>query len=298
MMTRAYRILLSSLLLLLAACHGGSDNQQQRDELAAARQAWSEAGLSNYQFSLTHSCFCMPGDPAGSGSFVITVNDDAIAAAYTAGGERLSDAQAASLPTVEELFEIIDDEIGADEFAVEYDAGRGYPLSIEINPDSGLADNQISYRISELTDAPSEAALAELAAARAQWESAMIDDYRITLSIACFCGAPYNGELDVSVVDGVIVAASDKASGAPLSDDAIARLPTIAQLFDIIEAAYGTGADSIEVIYNTMVGIPEQPLPPSYGFPEYAHIDRIAGAADDEVTYRITDFAPASAAAL
>jgi len=142
-------LLLSSAVLALSACDGS--HAKTDPELAAARQQWDDAAIEDYQFTLYRSCFCEVA-PDGAGSFVITVKSGAVDAVFHRdSGVYLSDEQAADLPTIDDLFDRLDAAYrhGADEVEASYDPTLGYPLSIYIDRDAKVSDDEISYQISE-----------------------------------------------------------------------------------------------------------------------------------------------------
>ncbi|MDB5970812.1 MAG: putative lipoprotein [Hydrocarboniphaga sp.] len=147
------RVMGYSLLLVatLTAC-GGSDKQDAGvAALTAAQKSWSDAMIDDYQFTLTVACFCGSSTTdAGPGEYVVIVKDDVIESAFEKdSGEYLNADQAAALPTIDGLFTIIGDayDDDADHVDVVYDATRGYPMDITIDPISGAADDEIEYHV-------------------------------------------------------------------------------------------------------------------------------------------------------
>jgi hypothetical protein len=124
---------------------------------------------------------------------------------------------------------------------------------------------------------PDDAA-ALLAQNRDLWASAGVTSYRYTISRSCECVPESAGPVTVEVRDGQVV---DRryASGAAVNLQYSEIFTTVPGLFAIIQEAVDLPAASLAVRYH------EQ-----FGYPESIAIDRVAGAVDDEVSYRVTGF--------
>ncbi|MEM1114975.1 MAG: DUF6174 domain-containing protein [Bacteroidota bacterium] len=110
--------------------------------------------------------------------------------------------------------------------------------------------------------------------AKAQWEAAGLDDYRLTLSRSCFCPAPdYTGPFDVTVRDGSL--AEVRLEGAVVETE---RGMTVAGLFTLLEEAYARGAATVDVTFD-----------PEAGFPTAVYIDYDVQIADEEIGYGVSD---------
>lgn len=151
------RLIACLLTLALSACSDSERSEKisaEMEALAAAKAKWHSAAIHDYQYTLAKSCFCVSSaEQAGGGTYVVTVKDDVVESAREKdSGEPLSDAQASSLPTVDELFVIIEDayERDADEVIVEYDAERGFPSRTSVDEDKALADEEFGYLVSDL----------------------------------------------------------------------------------------------------------------------------------------------------
>lgn len=113
------------------------------EALAEARARWADAGLSAYRYQIEYACFC---PPEAMGPFTVTVR----------GGVVEPSGQTAppggALPTVEDLFARIEGAFaeGADAVDVTYDAARGYPLSIYIDYEQLMADEEFRATLSGL----------------------------------------------------------------------------------------------------------------------------------------------------
>lgn len=140
------RLLLLSFLI--AACSGPASvppaNVIVDDELALARAKWADADMQNYELTISRSCECLPED---AGPFVVTVEGGETTSVLYDG--RPSDRVP---PTVGELFEMLEtaQAEGAPRVEATYHEDWGYPLRVRIDPALQIADDELSYRISEL----------------------------------------------------------------------------------------------------------------------------------------------------
>ena len=113
------------------------------EALAEARGRWADAGLSSYQYQIEYSCFC---PPEAMGPFTVTVRDGAVASSVPSSQAR------PSLPTVEDLFAKIAEAYVQEAATVDvtYDPDLGYPLSIFIDYDEQMADEEFRASTSGL----------------------------------------------------------------------------------------------------------------------------------------------------
>lgn len=115
-----------------------------------------------------------------------------------------------------------------------------------------------------------------------RWESRGPTSYTFEYRVSCFC--PLLGALeplDVEVRDFVVTRAVSIGSGEELSEQELAEVPTIEDLFDWIADALEAEADEIDVRYDEELG-----------YPRTAFIDRIESAIDDELSFEVSDLVP------
>ncbi len=120
----------------------------------------------------------------------------------------------------------------------------------------------------------------ELATNRDLWDSQGINHYRFNLSIGCFCAFRDLMPLTIEVQDGKIVNMTD-VNGKPVAadfDETFNKAGTVEGLFAIVENALTT-ADRVDVKYEA-----------DRGFPTSIYVDQIKDAADDEISYEVTNF--------
>jgi hypothetical protein len=124
---------------------------------------------------------------------------------------------------------------------------------------------------------PDDAA-ALLEQSREIWFNAGIASYRYTITRSCECTPESAGPVTVEVKNGLVVDRRYE-SGAAVSPQYSEIFTTVPGLFDIIEEAVALPAASLSVRYHE-----------DYGYPQSIAIDWVAGAVDDEVSYRVSDF--------
>lgn len=116
---------------------------------------------------------------------------------------------------------------------------------------------------------------------RTLWRAQGLDDYDFVLRRACFCPPALSYPTRVEVRDGAVVAATGIESGEPVP---VEDVPTIDDLFDIIESALDDDWELVEVTYD-----------PELGFPAAATLDPGGGVVDAGVDYEVRDVVAAEA---
>ena len=113
----------------------------------------------------------------------------------------------------------------------------------------------------------------QLQEARARWDANGNDSYSFEINRGCFC--VLGGRLvEVTVKDGAVVAAQYLDSGGPVDASLLGYVPTVPDLFDLIQDAIDRQAVSFVASYD-----------PVYGYPTSIEIDYSATTADDELRY-------------
>lgn len=121
----------------------------------------------------------------------------------------------------------------------------------------------------------------ELRAARALWVQRRPASYDITVARFCFCTSEGVGPAIVSVRDGVVTSRTYVATGSAVGPTYADLFPSIDGLFQKIDDARRRRAASLSVEYDR-----------AFGFPTVIAIDYDRTMADDEITYRATNFQP------
>ena len=122
--------------------------------------------------------------------------------------------------------------------------------------------------------------LSEMSAA---WQNLNIKRYRFTFSRTCFC-TPYTLQGTVTVQDGEVVTvenvvdAINPVAPRPIENPNLSEFKSVEQLFHIIPEN-ATTADILTVQLNETIP-----------FPSWVDIDSDVTGADEEITYRVSDF--------
>lgn len=137
----------AGLALLAAAisCSDATSPAHQPTDLEAARQRWQAQNLHTYAFTLQRSCFCANIHPL----YVLVLGDTVAGVLDLETGETVDRHLG---ETVESLFTFIQNAIDrpAQMIRAEYDDGKGFPTEIDYDGDAQIADDEISYRISDV----------------------------------------------------------------------------------------------------------------------------------------------------
>lgn len=121
-------------------------------DLARARERWADARIDDYAFTLVRSCFCF-----SPGRVRVTVVDGAVTSVVPDdGGPPLPPSEAQWYPSIAQLFDTVGEAISSDAHYLEarYDAARGFPLLVAIDWRKMVADDEITYWVSDLTITP------------------------------------------------------------------------------------------------------------------------------------------------
>ncbi len=115
-----------------------------------ARENWELAHPENYSFMLERNCYC-----AGPRRVRVQVRQGRVVRVEDLeSGERYTDEKTLRrYPTIEQLLTLIDEAMKKkpDSLTIVYDRRLGYPSRIYIDYSYRIADEEIDYRISNLT---------------------------------------------------------------------------------------------------------------------------------------------------
>ena len=139
-----------ALLLVAASCDGRLllPSVERTRDLAEARAKWRSQRLSNYEYTLQRLCFCGETRPMR-----VTVADGRVQSVRPEGELLpLPGAEAGQYPSIDGLFDIVASALAipAHLVDVEFDRDRGFPHSIAIDYWVNVADDEISYLVSDI----------------------------------------------------------------------------------------------------------------------------------------------------
>lgn len=262
-------------LALLSACSGDDYKSFQRalDENIAL---WEEQEFADYAFEYRVNCYC---EPRHNHSLVqegeVVRSWDEIEKVFH------PDDELENFATVEALFALIQHAIDREASAleVEFNDELGYPEYVYVDFDFSIADEEISYRVVDFKSSNYTEVQYYLDIAQRNWDAEHFTDYSFNYSLDCFC-APELQNIDVQVVTGEVASATDEDS-QPVSDQDLASIPTIDELFDYIQQWIDDEAEELVVEFDEQSG-----------FPLSIHVDVQVGASDDEFNYTLANFDP------
>jgi hypothetical protein len=108
---------------------------------------WNKKNISNYRYTLSNSCFCIP---EARGPVVIEVrNGQTTSITLIATSQPVDPQLFQQYNTIPKLFNVIQDAINrrASSLNVRYDPRFGYPTQIDIDYNTQLADEEVYLSI-------------------------------------------------------------------------------------------------------------------------------------------------------
>lgn len=249
-------------------------NQQPLDDARALWNSFFGAGAgtsTTYAFSYEKACFC---DDEYIAPRWVRVEDGVVESVKNNFGADVSDDIKSDTPSIESLFDTIQDAIDNDAFSmfVAYDKTYGYPTRVDIDRSEFVADGDDEVSVSIDKFNPIIVYQAELDTSKALWSSQGYTEYTYNFLQSCFT-CPTEPSL-VSVENGQVV----MVDGQPVTADTSSP-PTINELFDEIQKGLNENAYEVTVSYD-----------PDHGFPKQIYIDEIKNAFDDEYSVTISNF--------
>ena len=148
-MTARPRILFLLAAGLTAASCAAPTAPGEHGELVEAKARWHAQGSDSYSFELNRGCFCV----LGGRRLTVTVRDGAVVGAdYLDSGGPVDKALLTYVPTVPDLFDLIQDALDRKVawFSADYDPTYGYPTRIEVDYSADAVDDEIAITARDL----------------------------------------------------------------------------------------------------------------------------------------------------
>jgi hypothetical protein len=145
MMWRAMTFGLAIACATLGGCTSSTEPGQS--DLSLARQRWASSNIRSYDFTASRSCFCAPQSLR---SVTVSVTDGVVTRRVFADtGEPVPESDS-EFSTVEGLFDIVQAALTRHAARVDasYDPVRGVPISISIDGNLQVADDEVYYGVS------------------------------------------------------------------------------------------------------------------------------------------------------
>jgi hypothetical protein len=139
------RLVSLALVVVTMSCREAVGPERQTTDLEAAHRLWRAQNLHTYAFTLQRSCFCANVHPL----YVLVVSDTVAGVIDLETGTNVDRKLG---ETVEALFTFVQNAIDrpAQLIRAEYDAARGFPSEIDYDGAAEIADDEISYRVSDV----------------------------------------------------------------------------------------------------------------------------------------------------
>lgn len=121
-----------------------------RAEVAAQRLKWAARRIDDYQLTLSRACFC---PPEAAGLVVLSVLEgEPVEWLYFLSGDPVASEWQAVFPTVDGLFDFLEDAIdrGAEEIDVAFDPDLGLPTTVRVDYRLAAVDEEIRYEVEKL----------------------------------------------------------------------------------------------------------------------------------------------------
>lgn len=134
----------------------------------------------------------------------------------------------------------------------------------------------------EATLAPAENLVPVFDKYQAQWTAAGITSYTMDQERLCFCAS--GAKARITVVNGVITAATYTATGDFVPAGVRSQYHTIPELFALMRSAYAATPDVIGIQWD-----------PTLGYPLQLNVDPKKSIADDEYTINTTNLVKSTA---
>jgi hypothetical protein len=134
-----------ALIVAAASCSDAVGPGRPTTDLQAAHQLWRAQDLHTYAFTLQRTCFC-----GNVHRLYVLVLSDTVAGVLDLETATTVDRQLGE--TVEDLFTFIQGAIDAraQRIDAKYDAAKGFPTEIDYDGAAMIADDEISYHVSDV----------------------------------------------------------------------------------------------------------------------------------------------------
>jgi hypothetical protein len=136
------------LASLVTGCTSAPDSPEQ-SQLDSALHTWDAQGPVSYSFTWQRWCEC--SEETTQPIRISVVNNVITQAVYVATQQPVSADVRSQLLTIDGVFAEIQDAIAnnADSVTVEYDSESGRPLSVGVDYDRGIADEELALQLTD-----------------------------------------------------------------------------------------------------------------------------------------------------
>lgn len=252
-------------------------------EFDDAKKLWNDLNFTNYDYDEQIICYCDFDDIRPKR--VNIRGGDIANAIFLDTEETVMDLRLVT--TVEATFDRIQRSLTQGNYAssimVSYHPFYGYPASAYIDLDSRLADDEITIQIFNLAPLQDYSqAEGNLYDAMSLWSSHSLNLYSFGYQRTCFCLPEYTDPVIVQVQNTTVTSVTSRFQD-PVSEDVFNQVPSMEELFSMIQAAIDDSAYSIDVTYDQ-----------DYGYPASIYIDYDSLQADEELWVTVDYLSPIS----
>ena len=231
------------------------------EEHRAARARWDLAALTSYSYSSAVVCDC---------DYQVSMHTTIVDGRVADFDYRTPEPTNITFSplTIAQMFDDVEAFLNGEDFPDDgisvtgsalYDAEYGYPtwigLDITVTDPEAAAEAGLPSRLVMTVSGlqPLEPdPTGDLAAARAKWDAAGLDDYSFDIVFHDIAAADFSETFTVRVEAGVIVSVSENGYEYPPGD---VDVPTIDGLFDVL-SGWELAGDAFDAIYDIELGYP------------------------------------------
>ena len=274
-MTFSPRLLVT--LLLGATLFTGPGVGATQAALDDALALWSSTSVASYKLGYTRTCYC-PEEYLSP--YISVVDNGAVADVLFASNKTSVDPSSpivADTVTVELLFERIQGAYDSDavEVTVDYDTTFGYPVTIFIDYDTMIADEEFSLQVDSFFSIQPLAD--QLDAAQALWTSSGLTSYSFTFQQICEdCSTEETQPYEVQVLDGEIFSIIVSGTESTFGDNSL--IQPVPELFSYLQTQLRTTALDMSMETHQ-----------EYGYPVFVAINQ------DDIVFTMFDLVETSA---
>ncbi len=138
---RALLLVLPALLLLAAGVAQAPGSKT--GEFVRAKQRWTDAGIRDYQFTISRSCECLDEEAMR----VVVKNGAVFSARYTPSGTPVGAERLQTVPSIDALFDNMITDVAQPNGRATWTPNKDYPFPerAHMDPDASAADSDVSY---------------------------------------------------------------------------------------------------------------------------------------------------------
>lgn len=142
---RLPRLAATALIFAAISCSDSTGPDREIPRLAAARERWRAQNLHTYAFEMRRICFC-----ANTDRLYVAVVSDTVQGVLDLDTGEFVDTQLGL--TVEGLFSFIENAAVHSAYLIraDYDATQGFPTEIDYDGAAQIADDEVSYRVTNV----------------------------------------------------------------------------------------------------------------------------------------------------